>query len=158
MDERGPNGNVTKQQFQVRRGSAGLDYELAQPGDWEMILDLEDCFLQVGLSPPQRKYFRFRDPLSRRWQWKTLCFGAGPCPRIATKIMGPLAQKLRALGTRCVMCLGDLIMLDQDRLRCARAAWVALELLQLSPDGSVGVGLKIKLAKNDFRPSRGSSF
>ena len=134
MDERGLNDNVTKQHFKLEGVQQAC--ELVQPGDWAIILDLEDCYLQVGLSPPQRKYFRFRDPLSRRWQWKTLCFGAGPCPRIVTKIMKPLVQRLRALGIRCVTHLDDLITLDQDRLRCARAAWVALELLQLSMEAS----------------------
>jgi len=43
--------------------------------------------------------------------------------------------------------------LDQDRLRCARALWVILNLLQKD-----GVGLKIKMNKSNFRPMRTFTF
>ena len=145
MDERLLNEHVDKQKFKLEGIQSAT--ELIQPGDHAIILDLEDCYLQVGLAPAQRKYFRFHDPLHRRWQWKTLCFGAGPCPRIVTKILRPLIQVLRSLGIRSMMYIDDLLILDQDRLKCARAAWVVFELLQQN-----GMGLKIKLSKSNFRP------
>jgi hypothetical protein len=145
MDERALNEHVEKQRFKLEGIQAAT--ELIQPGDHAILLDLEDCYIQVGISPAHRKYFRFRDPRNRRWQWKTLCFGAGPCPRIVTKILRPLIQVLRALGVRCIMYIDDLLILEQDRLKCARASLVACELLQRN-----GVGLKIKLMKSNFRP------
>ena len=145
MDERALNEHVEKQRFKMEGIQAAT--EIIQPGDHAILMDLEDCYIQVGIAPAHRKYFRFRDPKQRRWQWKTLCFGAGPCPRIVTKILRPLIQVLRSLGIRALMYIDDLLILEQDRLKCARAAWVACELLQI-----LGVGLKIKLDKSNFKP------
>ena len=66
MDERQLNENVTKQKFKLEGVQNAT--ELIQPGDWGVLLDLEDCYLQIGLHPAQRKYFRFRDPNGNRWQ------------------------------------------------------------------------------------------
>ena len=44
-----------------------------QPNDFGMLVNLTDCYLTMGLHPSQRKYCRFRHPVTvRRMQWKTV--------------------------------------------------------------------------------------
>ena len=53
MDERLLNEHVDKQKFKLEGIQSAT--ELIQPGDHAIILDLEDCYVQVGLAPAQRK-------------------------------------------------------------------------------------------------------
>ena len=120
-----------------------------QPNDFGMLVDLTDCYLTMGLHPAQRKYCRFRHPVTgRRMQWKTVSFGMSEAPRICTKLLRPLMGLLKRLGVRCVLYIDDLLILHQDRTTLARGMAVAMHLLQNQ------VGLNLKTSKCSFRPSR----
>ena len=120
-----------------------------QRDDFGMLVDLTDCYLTMGLHPSQRKYCRFRHPVSgRRMQWKTVSFGMSEAPRICTKLLRPLMGLLKRLGIRCVLYIDDLLVLHQDRTTLARGMAVAMNLLQTQ------VGLNLKTSKCSFRPSR----
>jgi len=73
--------------------------EMIQPGDFGCVLDLKDCYLLMGLHPAQRRYCRFRSPVSNdRYQWKTVSFGVSEAPRICTKLFRPFVAILKSLG------------------------------------------------------------
>jgi hypothetical protein len=120
-----------------------------QRNDYGMLVDSTDCYLTMGLHPSQRKYCRFRHPVtSRRLQWKTVSFGMSEAPRICIKLLRPLMGLLKRLGIRCVLYIDDLLMLHSDRTTLARGMAIAMHLLQQQ------VGLNLKTSKCSFRPSR----
>ena len=120
-----------------------------QRDDFGMLVDLTDCYLTMGLHPSQRKYCRFRHPITgRRLQWKTVSFGMSEAPRICTKLLRPLMGLLKRLGIRCVLYIDDLLVLHSNRTTLARGMAVAMHLLQQQ------VGLNLKTSKCSFRPSR----
>lgn len=121
---------------------------LIQPNDYGMLLDLKDCYLTMGLHPAQRRYCRFRCPDGKRWQWKTVSFGTAEAPQICTKVLRPVFGILKSLGIRCLIYIDDLLCLDQDPIRLARAMGLALELLQKE------LGLQIKVSKAQWSPAR----
>ena len=72
----------------------------------------------------------------------------GEAPQLCKKILRPLIRILKSLGVRCLIYIDDLLVVDQDRVRLARAMATAMNLLQRE------VGLKLKLSKGQLRPSR----
>jgi len=146
-DYRNLNKNISKTRFQME----GIEQvaHLIQPNDFGMLIDLKDCYLTLGLHPAHRKYCRFRCPTShKRYQWKTVSFGTSEAPKICTKILKPLIQILKSLGIRALIYIDDLLLLDQDRIRLARAMAIAMDLLQRK------VGLQLKISKGQLVPSQ----
>jgi hypothetical protein len=123
--------------------------QLIQKDDYGMLVDLKDAYLTLGLHPSHRKYCRFRCPTSKvRYQWKTVSFGTSEAPKICTKILRPIIGILKSLGIRCLIYIDDLLLLDQDPVRLAKAMAIAMELLQRK------VGLQLKLSKGNLLPSQ----
>lgn len=146
-DYRELNKFAEKQRFQME-GVKDIA-TMIQKDDYAMLVDLKDCYLTMGLHPSQRKYCRFRCPKSGvRYQWKTVSFGTSEAPKICTKILRPLIRILKSLGIRCLIYIDDLLLLDQDQLRLAKAMAIAMELLQTQ------VGLQLKLSKGNLFPSQ----
>ena len=146
-DYRELNKFSEKQRFQME-GVQEIA-EMIQQGDYGMLVDLKDAYLTLGLHPSHRKYCRFRCPKTHvRYQWKTVSFGTSEAPRICTKILRPLIGILKSLGIRCLIYIDDLLLIDQDPVRLARAMAIAMELLQGQ------VGLQLKLSKGNLYPSQ----
>jgi hypothetical protein len=123
--------------------------EMIQRGDYGMLVDLKGACLTLGLHPSHRKHSRFRCPKTLgRHQWKTVLFGMSEAPKICAKILRPLIGTLKSLSVRCLMCIDDLLLLDQDPVRLARAMAIAMKLLQQQ------VGLQLKLSKVNLHPSQ----
>ena len=123
--------------------------EMIQRCDYAMLVDLKDCYLTPGLHPSHRKYCRFRSPASKkRFQWKTVSFGTAEAPQVCTKILRPLIRILKSLNIRCLIYIDDLLILDQDRVRLAKAMGIAMQLLQNE------CGLQLKISKGQLSPQQ----
>ena len=122
--------------------------EIIMPGGYGMFVDLKGAYLTMGLHPSHHKYCRFINPRGRRMQWKTVSFGVAEAPRICTKLLKPLIGVLRSLGTRTLIYIDDVLIVDQDRTRLCRAMALAMDLLQGQ------VGLQLKVSKCCFRPAQ----
>ena len=145
-DYRQLNKSSSRSKFQME----GIQQvaELIQLGDFATLVDLKDCYLTLGLHPAHRKYCRFRSPDNKRYQWKTVSFGTAEAPQICTKILKPLVRILKSMNVRCLIYIDDLIVLDQDMTRCARAMGIAMQLFQTE------CGLQLKLSKGQLTPSQ----
>ena len=64
------------------------------------IEDVTEAYPHLLLDPLQCKYFRFVLK-GVHYQYHTLCFGVAPAPRIFTKVLGQVIQKIRAAGIQC---------------------------------------------------------
>ena len=67
-------------------------------------------------------------------------FGTAGAPQLCTKVLRPVIRILKSLGIRCLMYIDDLLCLDQDPLRLARAMALAMDLLQ----GELGLQIKVE--------------
>jgi hypothetical protein len=144
-DYRELNKFSDKQKFQME--GAQKITEMIQQGDYGTLVDLKDACLTLDLHPSHRKHCRFRCPKTHvRHQWKTVSFGTLEAPTICAKALRPLTGILKSLGIRCLIYIDDLLLLDQDPVRLARAMAIAMELLQ------VQVGLQLKLPKGNLYP------
>ena len=63
------------------------------------------------------------------YQYRALCFGVAPAPRIFTKILRPVIQRLRAAGIRCVPYLDDILILASSREQSIKQSQLAVDLL-----------------------------
>ena len=102
--------------------------QLIRRDDWMTTLDITEAYPHLLLDPSQRKYFRFVWK-GVHYQYRTLCFGVAPAPRIFTKVLRPVIQKLRAAGVRCVPYLDDILILASSRSESIRQSQLAVDLL-----------------------------
>ena len=54
-------------------------------GDWMVVLDLWDAYLQVPVHPDSRKFLRFV-AVDQVFQFKALCFGLSTAPQVFTSV------------------------------------------------------------------------
>lgn len=84
--------------------------QLIRRDDWMTTLDITEAYPHLLIVPEQRQFFRLVWE-GVHYQYRALCFGVAPAPRIFTKILRPVIQRLRAAGIRCVPYLDDILIL-----------------------------------------------
>ena len=85
---------------------------LPRKGDYMMKLDLKDACIAVSIHPGSRKYissFPVQEQLS--YEFRCLPFGLFLAPRVFTRILRPIAAKLRSEEIRTVIYLDDLLLI-----------------------------------------------
>ena len=102
--------------------------QLIRRDDWMTTLDITEAYPHLLIHPEQRQYFRLVWE-GIHYQYRALCFGVAPAPRIFTKILRPVIQKLRAAGVRCVPYLDDILILAATREESIRQSQLAVDLL-----------------------------
>ena len=70
--------------------------DLIQPNDWMTKIDLKDAYFAIPVSHTHQKFLRFTIR-NRLYQFNCLPFGLSSAPWIFTKILKPVAAKLREL-------------------------------------------------------------
>lgn len=88
--------------------------DVLQKNDFMGKIDLKDAYLTVPVSPHHRKFLKFQWK-GQNYQFKSLPFGLATAPRVFTKILRPLAAKLRKQGIRIVIYLDDILIMAQSK-------------------------------------------
>ena len=101
---------------------------LLRRDDWMTTLDITEAYPHLLIAPSCRPYFRFVWE-GVHYQYRALCFGVAPAPRIFTKLLRPVIQALRAAGIRCVPYLDDILIMAPSREACLRQSQAAVDLL-----------------------------
>ena len=91
-------------------------------------LDITEAYPHLLIAPEQRQFFRLVWE-GVHYQYRALCFGVAPAPRIFTKILRPVIQRLRAAGIRCVPYLDDILILASSREQSIKQSQLAVDLL-----------------------------
>ena len=120
--------------------------QLVQKADWCVKIDLKDAYFCLSVAREHRKYMRFQ------WQgqtleFQTLPFGLGSAPRTFTKIMKPVIGLLRRIGMRLMICLDDILLLNQSKDNIQTDIDIMIWLLQ-------SLGLVINTAKSTLQPTQ----
>lgn len=102
--------------------------QLIRRDDWMTTLDITEAYPHLLIVPEQRQFFRLVWE-GVHYQYRALCFGVAPAPRIFTKILRPVIQRLRAAGIRCVPYLDDILILASSREQSIKQSQLAVDLL-----------------------------
>lgn len=140
--------------------------QLLRRNDWLTTVDITEAYPHLLIAPESRQYLRF---VWRRvhYQYRALCFGLAPAPRIFTKLLRPVVQCLRRVGIRCAVYLDDIILLSRSREESVRHTQYTINLLvrlgflispksHLSPAQTVEfLGMNVDSHRMELRVPRG---
>ena len=88
--------------------------DILQMGDYMGKLDLKDAYLTVPVKESHRDFLKFQWK-DQSYRFCSLPFGLATAPRVFTKILRPLAAKLRKQGIQILFYLDDLLVLAQSQ-------------------------------------------
>lgn len=76
-------------------------------------LDIKDAYFLVAVEEKSRKYLRFKFK-GKFYEFTCLPFGLKVCPYIFTKLLKPVIRILRLKGYKSVVCIDDLLILEEE--------------------------------------------
>lgn len=113
-------------------------------------IDLKDAYYLVPVAKIDRKYLRFQFN-SKLYEYNCLPFGLACAPRIFTKIIRQVVNKLRSTGNRSVVYLDDFLLLGKTQSLCESNINDTLSLLSR-------LGLLVNKDKSILRPAQELEF
>ena len=116
-------------------------------GQWACSLDLCDAYLHIPIRKVHRKFLRFALQTGEIFQFRALCFGLGPAPRVFTKMMSEVGAALRMEGLKIFQYLDDWVIVHKDRQTLLRHREILLNLV-------TQLGLLINWEKSDLEPAK----
>lgn len=108
--------------------------------------DLKDAYLTVPIYRGHRKYLRFRWE-DRRFQFKSLPFGLVTAPRVFTKLLRPVAAKLRLQVLLLIVYLDDILIMEDSPTKLKKHAQLLVTQLQ-------DLDFVLNTKKNVWKPSQ----
>lgn len=124
------------------------DHRVAQrlinTGDYLAKIDLKDAYYLIPIATDHRKYLRFKHQ-GMLYQFNCLPFGLSSAPRIFTKVLRPVAAKLRSNGHRSVIYLDDFLLIGNTFNECNENIIETKKLLTT-------LGWKINSEKSSSKP------
>ena len=76
-------------------------------------MDLKDAYLTVPIHRQHRNFLKFTWK-RKNYRFKSLPFGLATAPRVFTKILRPLAAKVRSMEIRVFFYLEDFLVLAEN--------------------------------------------
>ncbi|KAA6385439.1 MAG: hypothetical protein EZS28_019035 [Streblomastix strix] len=125
--------------------------ELLRPGDWIIMMDLENVFNHITVEPNFRLFFGFE--FKRRFYiYTAMCFGVRHVPLICHKNMRPLMKYLREkMNIRSISYCDDLIFMNENKEVLAHEALQIVQIIQ-------EFGKKISQEKQSLIPTQSCEF
>lgn len=90
---------------------------LVRPDCYFASIDLKDGYLHIPINKNYRKFLRFNFD-NKFYEFKALPFGLCTAPYIFTKILKPVAQKLREKGIVLVIYIDDILIIARSENEC----------------------------------------
>ena len=113
-------------------------------------IDLKDAYLLMPIFKNHRKFLRFSfDGIN--YEFTCMPFGLCTAPYTFTKLMKPVAQKLRKKGIILVIYLDDILILSNSESQCRLDVTLTIKLLE-------SLGFIINLQKSALNPSKRCTF
>ena len=101
------------------------------PGDWMILVNLQDAYLQVPVHPESLRYLRFCLG-HQTFQFWVLCFGLSSALQVFTRVMAPISSIMYRFGHRVLGCLDDWLVLGSSLQEITQARdfllWLCREL------------------------------
>ena len=116
------------------------------PGDWMILVDLQDAYLQVPVHPESRLYLRFCLG-DQTFQFRVLCFGLSSAPQVFTRVTAPISSIMHRYEYRILRYLDDWFVFGSSLQEITRARdfllWLYSEL-----------GVQVNLSKSSLTPTQ----
>ena len=138
------NQYILKQRFKME--GVGAVRSIVQEGDWMVSVDLKDAYLSVVMAKQHRKFLRFEWE-NKLFEFNCLPFGLSSAPRIFTKLLKPVMALLRRQGTRIVIFLDDMLIMDQSKEQLIAQTKEVIMILQL-------LGFVVNFKKSALEPKQ----
>jgi hypothetical protein len=123
---------------------------LMKKGSWLTNIDLKDAYFHISVDPLYRKFLKFTYE-GQLYEFTCLPFGLCVAPRIFTKLLKPVFEKLRGIGHSSVKYIDDLLLLGASESSCkSNTTETVKELATL--------GFTINVIKSIFHPCRTIKF
>ena len=117
------------QNFTLQDGKHSSLRDVLRRKDCMVKIDLKDAYLTVPVHPSHRRLLRFIWK-GIRYQFKVLPFGLSTAPRTFTKLLRPVAAKLREQGLRLVIYLNDFLLMADSAEKLPAHTQILVNLLQ----------------------------
>lgn len=124
--------------------------KLITRGSYMATIDLKDSYFLVPIHRNYKKFLRFEFE-NRIYEFNVLPFGLSTAPYVFTKLLKPIAQKLRSAGFNSVIYLDDILMIAENKKDCAENVKITREMLQ-------SLGFVINTNKSQLNPARQCKF
>ncbi|XP_046744290.1 uncharacterized protein LOC124410169 [Diprion similis] len=113
-------------------------------------IDLKDSYFLIPVDKSSRKYLRFiyKNTL---YEFNCMPFGLCTAPYVFTKLMKPIAQKLRSKGFVSVFYLDDILLFGQSAQDCRKNVRETRKLIEKT-------GLTLNMEKCVLEPSKEVKF
>jgi len=86
--------------------------DILPQNDYMGKIDLQNAYLTVPVDRKHCNYLKFHWK-GKNYRFQSLLFGLATVPRVFTKVLCPLAAKMRRLG---ILYLNDIVVLAQSRV------------------------------------------
>uniref|UniRef100_A0ABD2XMW6 Reverse transcriptase domain-containing protein n=1 Tax=Trichogramma kaykai TaxID=54128 RepID=A0ABD2XMW6_9HYME len=139
---------VKKQHFKLEDLRTAT--RLISEGDYMLTIDMQDAYLLVPVDKKSQKYLMFKFQ-GKYYRFVCLPFGLCTCPYAFTKIMKPVANKLRSAGFSSVIYLDDWFCLRDSFKECELNGRQTVRLLQR-------LGFVVNFSKSSLIPDTKKKF
>ena len=95
--------------------SLSMIRDLLREGDWMASIYLKDAYLSVMIWEEHWKYLRFLWE-STMYEFHCLPFGLSSIPRVFTKLLKPVLERLHHQGVRLIMYLDNMLLMAQSQV------------------------------------------
>lgn len=113
-------------------------------------IDLKDSYFLVPIHKKYKKYLRFQFE-GKLYEFNVLPFGLSTAPYAFTKLLKPVAQKLRSRGFMSVIYIDDILMIARNEKECKKNVQSTQRLLE-------SLGFVINKEKSQLIPGQKCKF
>ena len=107
------NQFIAKAHFKME--NLAMIRDLLREGDWMASIDLKDTYLSVAIWEEHRKYLSFLWE-STMYEFQCHLFRLSSTPRVFTKLLKPVLERLHHQGVRLIMYLDDMLLMAQSQV------------------------------------------
>lgn len=123
---------------------------LITPNCYMASVDLKDAYFLVPIAEKYKKFLRFEFN-EKLYEFNCLPFGLCTAPYVFTKLLKPVAQKLRSEGLLSVIYLDDILLIARSKCQCLLNVEKTKETLE-------SLGFILNFEKSNLIPSQECKF
>ena len=142
------NSYLVKEHFKME--SLLTVRELLKRGDFMCTIDIKDAYFHIPIHQEFRNYLQFRWK-GKLYRFRCLPFGISIAPRVFTKLMRTVVERLRLMNIRLVIFIDDILVIGHSKEQCQQDSNKILKML-------ITLGWTINWEKSNLIPTQTIQF
>nr|CAH7740396.1 unnamed protein product [Callosobruchus chinensis] len=134
----------------LKRLNRFIDVSHSKLEDHRTVPKFKRCNFLLSIKKNHRNFLRFKFD-NKLYKFTCLPFGLNVAPYIFTKLLKPVAKKVRLEGMLTVFYLDDIVIIGKDKLECMKNTKITLTLLEI-------LGFLVNLEKSSLHPQQAITF